>query len=186
VGRRAFVREQILDAAFTLFAREGYEAVSTRDIAKAAEVGPASMYRHFPSKDDLGREVYRRALGPLNERLCRPLHDQEKDPKQQAKAFVETLYASYDDSPKALALLVFPPHVFTPDECRHDRPGTVRHSLADWLRRTEEANADDQAAFFWGAVTGPIIDRYLHQRAGTMLEQAPPIITLALRLLSED
>ncbi len=34
MGRRPFVRQQILDAAFDLIATEGYEAVSTRAIAQ--------------------------------------------------------------------------------------------------------------------------------------------------------
>ncbi|MFM2091644.1 MAG: Bacterial regulatory protein tetR family, partial [Planctomycetota bacterium] len=48
MGRKAFVRDRILESAFDLIARRGYEAVSTREIAAAAKVGPASMFKHFP------------------------------------------------------------------------------------------------------------------------------------------
>ena len=133
MGRRAFVRDNILEAALTLFAREGYEAVSTRDIAKTADVGHASMYRHFPTKEDLGRELYRRAVAPLIHRLCQHLADD--NPALAAAAFTQALYDAYDAYPKALALLIFPPHEFIPDQCDHNHPDSLRSALRQWFDR---------------------------------------------------
>ena len=45
-------REAIVGAAKTLFADEGLDA-QMPDIAKAAKVGVGTVYRHFPTKDDL-------------------------------------------------------------------------------------------------------------------------------------
>jgi AcrR family transcriptional regulator len=45
-------REAVLVAASRLFAEEGVEA-QMPDIAKAANVGVGTVYRHFPTKDDL-------------------------------------------------------------------------------------------------------------------------------------
>jgi AcrR family transcriptional regulator len=45
-------REAILAAAKKLFADEGLDA-QMPDIAKAAKVGVGTVYRHFPTKDDL-------------------------------------------------------------------------------------------------------------------------------------
>lgn len=44
---------QILNAAARLFARYGYNGVSTRDIAAEASVNEVTIYRHFPRKRDL-------------------------------------------------------------------------------------------------------------------------------------
>src|SRR5947209_5466280 len=46
-------REQILDAAMHLFARRGFSGATTRQIADAAGVNEAIIFRHFPSKEDL-------------------------------------------------------------------------------------------------------------------------------------
>ncbi len=43
-------REAILVAAIPLFAERGYESVTTKEIAKAAEVSEALLYRHFEGK----------------------------------------------------------------------------------------------------------------------------------------
>jgi AcrR family transcriptional regulator len=44
---------QILASAATLFARNGYNGVSTRDIAAGAGVNEVTIYRHYPRKRDL-------------------------------------------------------------------------------------------------------------------------------------
>ncbi|GEB54036.1 MULTISPECIES: TetR/AcrR family transcriptional regulator [Streptomyces] len=45
-------RERILVAARAAFAREGFD-VPVREIARRAQVGPATVYRHFPAKEEL-------------------------------------------------------------------------------------------------------------------------------------
>lgn len=58
-------KEQILDAALTLFAERGFHGTSIPDLAEAAGVAPASLYRHVESKEQLVNEVYRRAKALL-------------------------------------------------------------------------------------------------------------------------
>jgi TetR/AcrR family transcriptional regulator len=52
---------RILTVAETLFARQGFDAVSMNDIAEAAEVSKANVFHHFTSKKDLYLAVVRRA-----------------------------------------------------------------------------------------------------------------------------
>jgi len=162
MGRKAFVRERILNAAFDLIAKRGYEAVSTRDIATAAEVGPASMFKHFPTKEHLGRELYAVALKPLQAAFA-SLAAGNPSPRAAVQSSVDLLYGFYDDRPRALALLVFPPHDFTPWEVDRGNPEAVRCVIA----RLSGLD-DDGAAILWGALTGPLIDRFLRRREGLM------------------
>ena len=46
-------RQRILDSAYELFARRGIRAVGVDEIIDRAGVAKATLYRHFPSKDDL-------------------------------------------------------------------------------------------------------------------------------------
>lgn len=56
-------RERVLQAAETLFMKRGYEAVTVKDIAKAAGIHHASIYHHIPGgKADLFVEVTTRHL----------------------------------------------------------------------------------------------------------------------------
>ena len=45
--------DRILAAAFTLFSSAGIEPVAMTDIAKKAEIGVASLYRYFSTKDEI-------------------------------------------------------------------------------------------------------------------------------------
>src|ERR1700722_8929654 len=59
-------RERILGVAKEAFARHGANA-SLDDIAKQAGVGPGTLYRHFPTREELLRSVYRSELEKLAE-----------------------------------------------------------------------------------------------------------------------
>jgi len=58
--------ERILAAATTLFSQLGYNGVSTRDIASAAEVNEVTIYRHYPRKRDLYVAVLATELGRVS------------------------------------------------------------------------------------------------------------------------
>ena len=51
-------RERILEVAKQAFTRSGANA-SLDDIAKEAGVGPGTLYRHFPTREELLQAVYR-------------------------------------------------------------------------------------------------------------------------------
>jgi AcrR family transcriptional regulator len=50
-------RERILEVAKQVFTRRGADA-SMDEIAKRAKIGPGTLYRHFPTRDNLLEAVY--------------------------------------------------------------------------------------------------------------------------------
>lgn len=63
--------ERILEAAFALFVKHGFHGTSMRQIAQEAGLTPASIYNHFPTKDEIFHQVilryhpYRKILPAL-------------------------------------------------------------------------------------------------------------------------
>ena len=57
-------RERILEVARQAFTRSGADT-SLDDIAKQAGVGPGTLYRHFPTREELLKAVYRNELENL-------------------------------------------------------------------------------------------------------------------------
>lgn len=47
-------KERILEQAFTLFPKQGYNSTGINQIIEEAKVAKASFYQHFKSKEDLG------------------------------------------------------------------------------------------------------------------------------------
>ena len=65
-------REAILAAAAELFARRPYHDVQVDEVAKQAGVGKATLYRYFPSKEELYLHSFDTALARMEERLHAP------------------------------------------------------------------------------------------------------------------
>ncbi len=60
---------RFLDAAARLFARDGFHAVSMRDIARALGMTPGAVYAHFPSKASVLAAVYADGVARIAERV---------------------------------------------------------------------------------------------------------------------
>lgn len=55
-------RQQILDAAMTCFATEGFHNTSMQDIFRASGLSAGAVYRYFPSKHSLIRAIAKQTL----------------------------------------------------------------------------------------------------------------------------
>jgi len=51
--KKVRTRDAIADAAISLFLARGFDQVSVTDVAAAAEVSKPTLFRYFPSKEDL-------------------------------------------------------------------------------------------------------------------------------------
>jgi AcrR family transcriptional regulator len=53
VGKEPGARDRILEAAYDLFSRRGVRDVGINEVVARAGVTKATLYRHYPAKDDL-------------------------------------------------------------------------------------------------------------------------------------
>ncbi|KAF0095592.1 MAG: TetR family transcriptional regulator [Puniceicoccaceae bacterium 5H] len=58
-------RERILSAATRLFYTKGYRATGINEVIAEAGVAKATLYHHYPSKDDLGADWLRRKMADM-------------------------------------------------------------------------------------------------------------------------
>ena len=79
---------QILDVAERHMRREGYQAVSYRDIAAEVGIKSASLHYHFPKKEDLGAALVRRYTQNFQDTLGETAPDSDT-PAAQILAFIE-------------------------------------------------------------------------------------------------
>lgn len=89
----ALSREQVLDAALTLFDSHGVGAVTIRRVATALGVSPMALYRHVADKDEL--------LLALVDRLAARLDYPERpqDPREAILMLWVTLYGGLAEHP---------------------------------------------------------------------------------------
>ncbi|TDG14186.1 TetR/AcrR family transcriptional regulator [Seongchinamella unica] len=74
-GQRTASR--LMDAAEELFARQGYEGTSLRQIAAAATIREPGIYNHFSGKQGLYEAVLHRALAPMASAMTERLDQAE-------------------------------------------------------------------------------------------------------------
>lgn len=81
-------RERILVAASELFYWHGIRAVGVEAIAEAAKTNKMTLYRHFPSKDQLVAEYLRRLTDGAKEDWIRREAEHPGDPLGQVRAWL--------------------------------------------------------------------------------------------------
>jgi AcrR family transcriptional regulator len=107
--RGAVTKESILSAALKLFAVRGIETVTIRDIADAAGVAEATVYRHYSGRDELVGELMNSQVGrfvlEMDELQARHAHSRDK-----MRAVIRKFYETYDREPDLLGFLLLTQH----------------------------------------------------------------------------
>ncbi|WP_462186711.1 MULTISPECIES: TetR/AcrR family transcriptional regulator [unclassified Frankia] len=170
-------RAAILDAAFDVFARRGYEQTSVKEIADEANVAKTTVYSHLEDKEHLFRQTMAAAAAAaLAENLA--ALDRLRDPGDDLRAALEETAARMLEvccghRSRALRWLTYGQAARFPDlidtvqgrtsvqlgEALADR--FARLSLTGGLRRCDPAEAAEQ---FLALLVGPVETR---SRMGT-------------------
>ncbi|MFC4506284.1 MULTISPECIES: TetR/AcrR family transcriptional regulator [Streptomyces] len=65
--RRGNTRQRIQDVALELFAEQGYEKTSLREIAERLDVTKAALYYHFKTKEEIIVSIFQDLTKPIEE-----------------------------------------------------------------------------------------------------------------------
>ena len=68
--RRSNTRQRIQDVALELFAEQGYEKTSLREIAETLDVTKAALYYHFKTKEDILISLFQDLTRPMDELIA--------------------------------------------------------------------------------------------------------------------
>ena len=86
--------QRILDSAQDMVRNRGYSAFSYADISKQVGIRKASIHYHFPSKDELVKELvkrYRERMGKACDRIARSTADLDQQLIQFANLYRDGL-----------------------------------------------------------------------------------------------
>jgi AcrR family transcriptional regulator len=76
-------RDRLIEAARTLFLRQGYSATGIAQILREAEARSGSLYHFFPTKEDLLIAVLERYLEMLGPAVMEPVFNRVSDPVER-------------------------------------------------------------------------------------------------------
>src|SRR5438105_5551232 len=98
-------REEILQAAVKLFAEHGYAATDTQFLADELGVGKGTLYRYFPSKEDLFLAAADRAMRTMRQAIDAEIAG-VTDPLERISIAVRTYLAFTGAHPEFVELLI--------------------------------------------------------------------------------
>jgi AcrR family transcriptional regulator len=95
-------RQQIMVAAKRVFSIKGYSRTTMEDIAKHAEVSPATIYLYFKNKDELYASLSLRILQYMLVKIEHVTSEKDMDVIQRMNALKEAMYDVYEFDPLIL------------------------------------------------------------------------------------
>lgn len=107
--RGADTRQRIKDEAMALFAAQGLDAVSVRDIAAAVGMKPPNLYAHFPSREALVAELFTEGYAAYGQAL-RDAAGQGGDFATRLDAMVRRICALHDADTARFRFLLLTQH----------------------------------------------------------------------------
>jgi AcrR family transcriptional regulator len=163
--QKALVRQEILDAARDILAREGYAHLSMRRVAERIEYSPTAIYLHFEDKRDLVFQVCEETFGKLVHEL-ETLDVEFKDPVERLREGMRRYVAFGLRHPQHyLATFVAVPHEQLPEDAeRYNNPASNGMRALGILRACvlacvdtgtfRKVDADVTARALWAALHG--------------------------------
>ena len=186
-------REEILDAATKLFAKQGYAETDTQQLADKLGVGKGTLYRYFPSK----RELFLAAADRGMRRLCEFIDAsvaEIEDPPERIAQVVRSYLAFFSDHPELCELLIHERALFKDRK----KPTYIEHRDANrerlrLLYRTYIAEGQirdipvDQLLDVLGDLLyGTMFTNYFSDRRVSVEEQAKGILNILFHGILND
>jgi len=190
---RARRQEEILEAAAKLFAQRGYSDANTQDLADLLQVGKGTIYRYFPTKQELFLAALDRLLRQVKETIDRAMEGID-DPFQRMAVGVRTYLRYFAEHPEVVELLIqeraqfrdrTKPTYFVHREANVGRwREEIRRLIAEG--RVRDVPPERVTDVIGDLLYGTMFTNYLAGRNRSPEEQAADLLDIAFRgILSE-
>lgn len=185
--------EQIVDAAEALFARHGYADTDTQRLAETLGVGKGTLYRYFPSKEELFLATVDRVMRRLKE-IVDAAADRLEDPLEKIAAAIRAYLAFFAEHPDYVELLIQERAIFkdrkTPTYFQHRQANLGRwQALYQGLideGRIRAMPVERITDVMSGVVYGTMFTNYFTGRHKPLEEQAQNILDVVFHGLLTD
>jgi len=185
MARPVVKKAQIESAAVALFATRGLARTTIRQIAERAGVAEGTLYRHWPGKDEMAWQLYRREVERFSARLEAVLAGEGPALAERLAAGVRFIYRYYDAHPVEFSFILLTQHGFPgetiPDPHRNPYDIVTRFVAAAMERGELPAgDAGLAAALLMGVVLQPVVMHRYGRLTRPPIELAEEVAAAAL------
>jgi len=149
-----------LKASLELFATKGYDAVSVRDISKAAGVSEAALYKHFEGKEDMALYIFSGIISEYTARLT-SIDAEPAGAVDKLCRIVDVTYDLYREYPAEIQFALLSQYLFWDSVAEELKPLFVmRKILSEGMGRGEIPRQD---VYFWITIYSGVVLQPLAQ-----------------------
>jgi AcrR family transcriptional regulator len=186
--RSARRRERILDAAFTVFSRQGYRQAGVDEVGRQAETSKGGVYFHFPTKEALFLELLRTTADRLVGKVERTVAG-VSDPIDKADMALQTVLGVFAGH-RTMARLFLIDAVGAGSEFQSELQRLHERFAAIISEQLDEAVADGSipaidtqvAGMAWFGALNEVVMRWLMaEQAGRLEDTYPTLRAILLR-----
>lgn len=109
--RAQVTKEKIERAALTLFAERSFAGTSIKEIASMAGITDAALYRHYPSKEAMGNEIFHKYYSGMASLIAECIAS-EQTTSARIKAIINTFGECFNSDPTLFRFLLLTQHTF--------------------------------------------------------------------------
>lgn len=180
-------RHRLRTAALELFVEKGVAETTTRDLAKRAGIAEGTIYRHFESKDDLVRDLFKDHYFRFGAELDRIQRESAGDVDAKLRAMIDHMCRLFDEDPTLYRFLLLVQHAALPNiRSAPTSPAIIFRKVVSRAIDQGEIPQQDPglaAAMVVGAIVQPALALIYGSVTGTMSDFAPAIARACSALL---
>ena len=178
-------RGEILDAAATLFASQGYASADTQALADGLGIAKGTVFRYFPTKRELFVACIERAMERLRSKVD-AVALQAADPLEKLRRAIRAYLRFFDESPEVVELMILERAELKDRKSTYfDRRDRRAESEQGWRRVIAELVATDRfrdvapdriLRFIGDLLYGTIFSHHMSGRMQSRSALAPDIL----------
>lgn len=153
-------KTKIKEAALRLFVEKGVSQTTVRDLADAIGMAEGTLYRHYPAKEDLVRDLFQENYAAFTGRI-ENVARAEMGLRAKLRAIIADACKLFDSEPTLYSFLLLIQHEALPRLDKRDpTPLTaIRSVIAEGIERNETKIKDPQivAAMVIGLLIQPAL-----------------------------
>lgn len=192
-GLPARRREEIIDVATRLFARDGFAGTDLQDVADELGVGKGTLYRYFPSKGALFQGAVDHVMISMRRAIDSAIEAVE-DPLEKIEVAIRRYLKFFHDHPENVELLIQERSEFRdrkkPTYFAHREANVARwHELYRGLIRDGRVRAmpvERITDVLGDLIYGTMFTNYIAGRQRSLVSQGEGILDLAFNGLLTD
>jgi len=122
-------QQDVINAAIKIIANQGYQALTTKNLAHSVGISEAALYRHFESKTELIHKILE-YFQDIAQEIMENIQKEVKDPLKKIKAFVMNRYKLFLQNPD-LAKVMFSEEIYMNDRSLAEHNLNIMHIHRD-------------------------------------------------------